>query len=1656
MGDFPNLTACLNCRILYKPEQLRGPNCVKCGAKLQEAPEAIVRAKHRARQKRKLEKRQSDPAATRKDKTLGKRSTTQKVDVPTVAPVPRSRFQDKESDGDSLNVIKKVASADELLSALESAPIPDDKGPRSQKTGRDRGRAKKKRSKKPDGSLFIPLDTFVDKRGAPKTPGKRVIAADLFGASGQIGDSGITAQTEKARRGQLGDLEENVHFGDYELNQVLGRGGMGVVYKATQRSLGREVALKLMSSQNIADEDRIRFQREAKAAARLHHPNIVPIFDIGTHNGHDYFTLELIDGQDLHKLAMERQITERDAMEAVRKVALAIHYAHEQGVIHRDIKPHNILIDKSGEPHVTDFGLAKDLQDAVNLTTAGIALGSPPYMPPEQAMGNYDQVDAVSDVYGLGTILYECLAARPPFLGETPYEIIAKVQSQDPVAPSQYTEGVSKDAEVICLKAMDKLKTERYQSAKELAEDLERALNGDPILARPPTFTVKLARRLVKYRFQVASLAISLSIVLAMAIFAWSVRVEGRRKKATRPVDYREIATDQRGSPIDQSLKAAQAGSFLEGVGLLAGAFEGQDVDRKKWLSSAKAKVSRITDDQLRILLLKALDKAGTSSDGDKLQARILLDSLASLVAELPDNSGEGYVAAATSLLEQYMDSSFPNQQPTPNRDDQVIDRIASLPSLMNQRSGQARRGDGDVAKSLAAVFLQAIRAGYQRQRGQVESARSLMIKVLAEEAPPVAILPFAEALIRLEGGKDSPTGSLFLSRFKQSFANHPHSAVVKSLMLELPPPQVDPNYGHIRAPSKNFQTLLWRFPDCALGKDQSEPRLESQELMRLADKAAYPTNPVQSIEGDKIYVGWLCFVYTIDRVSGNVLARFRVPARIHSLRSFNNGSLIATIIRSSGRVINEPKYEDILVDPNGGQMRRLIPGYGNSGPLLAASHNVGFEPLVRQALQAEADSWLGWTNVTLKKNAIKAEDNRLRKRGYSVKKRDAELEEQVTKLRILVKDRLAVSEIFAQKDSRQPWLLLRRASLFKTLREFDKASKSADDAVVATSEVRNEYLTPFEEVSIAAELEKLGFHKHVEELLQHAFQTLIRDYRYVPQYAGFGENDPGQMLSRLLDDLVARGLRTKNAEKKKALLERYLVIEAWRDTFAPALASSKSAKRARRRAFGQISVKAPEFPKALSLESKERLNGGFADIGIVSILLLDILLFCATNYIKYFGSFVLVLTCIGVYRRQRRDLERLGYKTFKESIQAWHAKPLLRLQHSFGSYWTIRDRIGICIIIFFFLVGLAVHDTILGALDAREKAPRPIFTGLLGHPQALEYLHEKVKVDNNEDSQALLAYALAQSEERELSIALYSKLAKVQSDPNAFNACLLREFGKLQGPGQRSELANKLDQLVDKAHPESYWARFALTRDPKAKDQALALAPQRFALIDKFDTLKPVLIAPTRDERDKVVLGRSIWWTSFFENLLGMFLSSQDVNELDQACIRVLDTSKGASNQLVQFRTEAFFLVPAILLVVLASLLLPSRGREKDAPKTSRIRRLDYLFPGVPQLLRGYAPSGVLFGSLFLFLGRYLLEGQLSKVFQFEKLAPLVGETVTSRDAIFFTLRLFLIFALLILLAVHAFHLRRLSLIYGVAKADDATEEEAAHTLPEPLLVDS
>jgi hypothetical protein len=1656
MGDFPALTACLPCKILYKAEQVRGKHCPKCGAKLQKAPDKILRAKKRVREKRQreraVEQRGQDIAATRRDDSLPNKAKTAR---PAVSPITEQRRQ-KESNGDgnTLPRVQKPVSADDLLSALESAPIPN--GEQTAPKGK-----KKRRSTRPlpgtkqDGSLFIPLDSFVEGAKRPLlAPIPVDVAGALFGASGQVGDSGITAQTEKARRGQVGELNEVVAFGDYELNEVLGRGGMGVVYRASQRSLGRQVALKLMSSQNIGEEDRLRFQREARAAARLRHPHIVPIFDIGTHNGHDYFTLELIEGDTLHKLAMAREIDVPKSLDVVRKVALAIDYAHSQGVIHRDLKPQNILIDLEGEPHVTDFGLAKDLQDSVNLTTAGIALGSPPYMPPEQAMGNYDKVDAVSDVYGLGAILYECLAARPPFIGQTPYEIIARVQSEDPIEPRQFSPEVPVDAEVICLKAMDKVKNQRYQSALEMAEDLERAIGGEAILARPPTFTVKLARRLVKYRFQVASLAISLAVVLAMAIFAWSVYVRGERKRAPAPVDYQTIPTDQLGSPIDQALEAAREGRFQLGLERLSGALNGQPVDRDAWLSKAQAQVLGHGSKELQQLLFKALDKSRSRSAGETLTSKFLLEALSSGMGEIPEAIADEYITASKKLISLYMDSAFPIQTPIANRDSPLEERLASLPQILESSQVLARRGDGELAHSLSGVFLQVIRAGFNRQQGRVESSRTLMIRVLADEAPARAILPFSQALLRLEGGMDQLGGRLFLEQFTRTFRDHPHRGLIKSLREDLPIAKIDPSSGHVRAQSKNFRSLRWRFPECALA-NKSNPKayLGTQALLERANSAAFPSNPIQSIDGSRIYIGWLTFVYTVDNKSGRILSRSRVPARVHGLRSFKDGFLVVTVIRSSGRAINRPKYEELLLDPGSGRLRRLTPGYESSGPRLPKSHNIAFEPLLRNALKCEADAWLQWSLILEKEQQIRDEDVRLASQGKTFEERKRALKGVKAALLKSARSCLTRSNKCFSRDPTQPWMLLRRATLNKHLGDPNQARKIANSLASSILEKEIDYLTPFEDVQIAIELEELGFQRDVGRLLRGAFTRLLRDYHYVPSFAGFGDNDPGQVLTALLDKLLVRGSRAP-AKKRRALLERYRLIEGWRDAFAPALASSSAARRARLLVFGKSSPVPKNSPKPIPLSSHERQSAGFAGLGLGTILVLDMLLFGTTKYLLFFGTFVVVLTCLGVYRRQKRDLVLLGFLTWRESVEAWYRKPMLRLQHSFASYWTIRDRLGLCLVILLFLVALALHDTIVTALDAREQAPRPLFVGLPGHPQVLEYLQERDKKRATAHTRSLLAFALAKSEEQELAIAYYSDLVQqVNTDPYAFNACLLRDYGKLQGPRQRSALASKLDSLIDDESPERHWARYALTKDKKALERALELAQQRFTLIDEFANLRPVLVAPGRSDRDEVVLGRGYWWSSFTEHLFGMFLSSQDGDQLAAACKRVLGGNPAGTHVLVEFRTRAFFLLPAALLVILASLLLPSRNRESFPIGGWGFRKIDFLFPGVPQFLRGYAPSGVLLGSLLIFLVRYIFEGRIVKVFPFARLANLAGEAGSSEGAVFFQVRILLLGALLLLFAIHALHMKRLLRSNG---GEGMAKEGTPETKREAALVDS
>ncbi len=277
-------------------------------------------------------------------------------------------------------------------------------------------------------------------------------------------------------------------FGDYEVIEEIDHGGMGVVYKARQVSLNRVVALKMILSGQFAGAEEIRrFLTEAEAAANLNHPNIVSIYEVGQHEGRHYFSMRFVPGRSLARLREDGDWRFDDGRAAARllaKVARAVHYAHQQGILHRDLKPGNILVDAEGEPHVTDFGLARQLTKDSSLTLSGALLGTPSFMAPEQAAGKIRELTPAADIYSLGSVLYFLLTGAPPFAAESLLDTLAQVLGGEVVLPRAVNPRVPRDLEQICLRCLQKPPEQRYDSAGALAEDLERFLRNEPVEVR--------------------------------------------------------------------------------------------------------------------------------------------------------------------------------------------------------------------------------------------------------------------------------------------------------------------------------------------------------------------------------------------------------------------------------------------------------------------------------------------------------------------------------------------------------------------------------------------------------------------------------------------------------------------------------------------------------------------------------------------------------------------------------------------------------------------------------------------------------------------------------------------------------------------------------------------------------------------------------------------------------------------------------------------------------------------------------------------------------------------------------------------------------------------------------------------------------------------
>src|ERR1041385_5153074 len=383
--------------------------------------------------------------------------------------------------------------------------------------------------------------------------GLRILAEEAVAEVADLrhSDKATGATTRRERfAALLGEL------GDYELLEEVGRGGQGVGFRARQKNLNRIVALKVISLGQWASKDHLkRFRRESEAAASLDHTGIVPIHDVGERDGSCYFSMKFVEGGQLDEVVSRAPISRRQAAEVIAKVARTVHYAHQHGILHRDIKPGNILLDTSGEPHLTDFGLARLVEVDSAVTDTEQIMGTPSYMAPEQAMGPNDQLTSTTDVYGLGAVLYQLLTGHPPFAAETMYETIRLLVETDPREPRFLNRKIDRELSTICLMCLEKDPNRRYPSALALAEDLEHWLKHEPIRAKRSGILTH-ACKWVQRNPTVAALIVSL-IALAVAM-SWNVW----KSNLFRPALEKSIAV----LPFESLSRDSDNAFFADGV----------------------------------------------------------------------------------------------------------------------------------------------------------------------------------------------------------------------------------------------------------------------------------------------------------------------------------------------------------------------------------------------------------------------------------------------------------------------------------------------------------------------------------------------------------------------------------------------------------------------------------------------------------------------------------------------------------------------------------------------------------------------------------------------------------------------------------------------------------------------------------------------------------------------------------------------------------------------------------------------------------------------------------------------------------------------------------------------------------------------------------
>jgi serine/threonine-protein kinase len=422
----------------------------------------------------------------------------------------------------------------------------------------------------------------------------------------------LSARTKRIR-GKTVPVPESV--AGYEILGVLGRGAMGVVYKARQPGLNRLVALKMiLAGDHASERDLARFRSEAEAVAHLQHPNIVQIYEVGDDAGRPFFSLEFVDGYSLSNKIDSTPQPPREAARMVQLLAIAMSAAHQRGIVHRDLKPTNVLMTADGTPKITDFGLAKRLEEDSGQTRSGMVIGTPSYMAPEQAEGRTHDIGPISDVYSLGATLYEMLTGRAPFKGGSVLDTLQMVRTQEPVAPVEFSPSVPRDLETICLKCLQKDPARRYASAAALADDLGRFLHGRPILARP----VSLPERSWRWAKRNPRVAV-LSVVIALALLAWGVTASLLSVSLKQQKDKTEEARIQSDANAARAEKNAETAKNRHQLAVHRMIELGEQlqirVSARRFGPDASPALRGVRDDLLR-LLRESMAKMGKDIEG--------------------------------------------------------------------------------------------------------------------------------------------------------------------------------------------------------------------------------------------------------------------------------------------------------------------------------------------------------------------------------------------------------------------------------------------------------------------------------------------------------------------------------------------------------------------------------------------------------------------------------------------------------------------------------------------------------------------------------------------------------------------------------------------------------------------------------------------------------------------------------------------------------------------------------------------------------------------------------------------------------------------------------------------------------------------------------